>query len=63
MGHVDLENFDEEVDGWRYHILRWDTLRERQTLGGKVKTSVLDVFSSRYLHDNQDVSLELRGGW
>lgn len=37
-------------------------LKERPPLGRKFKISILDVFSSRYLCDNQeDMGLELRG--
>lgn len=50
------------MDGWRYHVLRCDTLKEKPTLGRKFKISVVDMFSSRYLRDNQeDKGLEVRG--
>lgn len=53
MGDVDIEDAGEQMDGWRYHryhTWRWGILRERQ-MGGRFKTSIWSICSSRYLCD------------
>lgn len=62
VGREDGKDLGEQMDGWRYHVLRCDTLKEKPTLGRKFKISVVGMFSSRYLRDNQeDKGLEVRG--